>query len=71
MSNRKATEDFIIRYIDKLLPGSDNVGIYKELFGKMSDEDFDTFMKKLEIGKNRLAVIALNFGQKNLMSKET
>ena len=66
MSNRKAAEDFIIRYIDKILPGSDNVKIYKDLFGKMNDEDFDVFMKKLENGENRLAIIAPNFGQQKL-----
>lgn len=66
MSNRKSAEDFIIQYIEKLLPGSDNVKIYRDLFSKMDDQQFDVFMKKLETKENRLAIISPNFGKQRL-----
>lgn len=66
MSNRKATEEFIISYIDKILPGSGNKEIYIELFSKMDDNQFDSFMKKLESRENRLAIIAPNFAEPRL-----
>jgi predicted CopG family antitoxin len=66
MSNRKAAEDFIISYIDKLLPGSENVDIYRKLFKNMTDEQFSDFMLKLENKENRLAIIAPNFGKSKL-----
>lgn len=66
MSNRKAAENFILKYIDKLLPGSQNTTIYKDLFKSMSDQDFDEFMTKIETNQIRLAIIVPNFGKESL-----
>lgn len=64
--NRKAAESFIVKWIEELLPGSDNVKMYKALFANMSDIQFDTFMANLEAGKTRLAIIAPNLNPQRL-----
>ncbi|EKD22608.1 MAG: Virion structural protein [uncultured bacterium] len=64
--SRKKAEDFIISYIEKLLPKSGNREIYFELFASMSDKQFDDFMKALEDGTKRLAIIAPNLADSKL-----
>lgn len=64
--NRKAAEAVILKYVDKLLPGSENTQIYKDLFAGMSDKQFDEFMQRLESGEIRLAVIAPNLNEPKL-----
>ncbi len=64
MSNRKNTEDFIIEYIGKLTKGNnDNINLYKDLFSKMSDDEFDTFMLDLDAEKINLVITTPNFGK--------
>jgi hypothetical protein len=64
--NRKKAEAVILEYIEKLLPGSPNTLHYKTMFAQMSDKDFDQFMKGLEEGSIRLAIIAPNLSQHKL-----
>jgi len=61
MANRKAAESFIIKYISKLTPGSDNSSRYEDLFKTMSDVDFSKFMSGLETGEVFLTIIEPNF----------
>jgi hypothetical protein len=63
---RQAAESFIIKYIERLMPGSDNTRIYTELFHSMDDQAFDDFMQKLGRGEQRLAIIAPNFAEHKL-----
>lgn len=65
-NNRKAAEAFILKWVEELLPGSDNAKMYKELFANMSDNQFDTFMANIESGKTRLAIIAPNLSPQKL-----
>lgn len=58
--NRKAAEDFIIEYIDKILPGSPNTQMYRNMFAKMSDKQFDDFMFKIGTGEQILTLITPN-----------
>jgi hypothetical protein len=67
--NRKKTELFIYEYIEKLLPNSGNLNIYKKLFASMSDEQFDSFMKDLESGKQILSIIAPNLSEFKLSTE--
>lgn len=55
-SKRKAVEDMIISYISRIVTGKENVELYKNMFAKMSDRDFDDFMNKL---KNRQATLSV------------
>lgn len=59
--NRKAAEDFIIKYIGKIAPGATNSEIYKNLFAEMTDADFEQFISDLESGKKFLPIIVPNF----------
>jgi hypothetical protein len=64
--NRKAAEAVILEYVEKLLPGSENTKLYKDLFASMGDKQFDEFMGKLKSGEIRLAVIAPNLNEPKL-----
>lgn len=66
MANRKQAQEFIISMIEKVCPGGDNAKIYVDLFDSMDDESFDLFMKKIEEGNAKLAVIAPNFSKAKL-----
>lgn len=63
---RSVTEKFIIDNISKLLPGEQNSKIYIDLFASMSDKQFDDFMKALEEGTSKLAIIVPNFSEQKL-----
>lgn len=66
MANRKAAEAFILKYIEKLMPGSPNTQLYKDRFAAMSDKEFDQFMKGLEDGSGQLTMIAPNLSDNKL-----
>ena len=57
---RKAVEDFIIKYIGKIVTGDQNVNLYREMFKRMNDKDFDQFMMDLRDGKKHLTIIIPN-----------
>lgn len=64
--NRTKTEAFILKYIDKLIEGGENKGLYKKLFESMSDKDFETFIDDIDTGKRFLVLVAPNFHGKGL-----
>lgn len=64
--NRKKAEEFILTYIDKILPGSENTQIYRDLFASMDDAQFEDFIVSLETDQSRLAIIAPNFSDNPL-----
>jgi hypothetical protein len=66
MANRKAAQEVILKWIDELLPGSENTRLYQELFAQMSDKAFDELMRGIEDGTKRLAIIAPNLGKYKL-----
>lgn len=68
MANRKKATDFLLKYIDKILPGSDNKNIYEELLSKMSDKKFDELMHQLRNGEQILFLISPNLDNKKLDS---
>ena len=63
--NRKQTEEFILKYIGKLVTGNENINLYKELFKNMSDSQFRSFMEDLRDKKTTLSIIVPN-GNKNI-----
>lgn len=64
--NRSAAEQFIIKYIEKITPGSGNSDIYRNIFKAMSDKDFDEFINDIETGKKFLCVIMPNFDKSKI-----
>lgn len=67
--SRKAAEQVILTWIDKLAPGGENKDLYSTMFSKMNNEEFKTFIDDLEKGRKKLAVISPNFS-KNEISVE-
>lgn len=63
MSNRKGAEDFILKYVNELAPGNENVGIYQKLFEGMDDEAFEEYMTGIERGDKFVVFISPNFSQ--------
>ena len=64
--NRAQAEEFILSNLNKIIPDTQNVQIYKDLFAKMSDKEFGLFMKSLEDGDSRLAIIVPNLSKEKL-----
>jgi len=50
-ANRKAAEKIILEGVQALLPDGANTKLYTDLFKKMNNAEFDTFMKDLKSGK--------------------
>lgn len=65
-SNRSKTEAFILKYIDKLAPGSANKAMYVDMFANMTDKLFDEFMSDIETGKKFLILIIPNFSKNDI-----
>lgn len=66
MSNRKAATDEVVKWLDKLLPGSDNGRIYRERLDRLSDQEFDRYMKDLSDGKQVISLVAPNLSEQKL-----
>lgn len=64
--SRKSAEDIILTNIDKILPGSGNKQLYETLFSKMSDDEFDNFISRLDAGEEHLTIVAPNDGDHKL-----
>ena len=47
--NRKKAEEFILKYIGKIVTGNENINLYKELFSNMSDKDYQTIYSSYAI----------------------
>lgn len=61
MATRREVEDFILENIDAILPGSPNKEYYiKQVFGRMNDKEFETFLHDLGAGRKTLAIITPN-----------
>lgn len=70
MNNRKAATQEVLKWIEKILPGSENVAFYAERLKGLSDAQFDDYMKKLESGEETLSLIAPNFEGKTKLTVE-
>jgi hypothetical protein len=69
MSKRKEAEDFILKYIGKILPDDTNVTMYKILFASMDDKAFEEFITDLGKGTKSLAVVSPNMAKVKLEVK--
>ena len=57
---RKQVEDFILKYIKRIVTGKENVELYELMFKSMSDKEFHKFMEDLRDKKATLSVIIPN-----------
>lgn len=66
MSNRKAATDEVVKWMDKLLPGSENGRLYRQRLERLSDEEFDRYMNDLQSGAQVISLIAPNLSEQKL-----
>jgi len=64
--DRKACEAEIIKWVSKLDPSGKSTDVYKEMFGKMSDKDFDDYIAAIEAGQDYISVICDNLNGKQV-----
>lgn len=60
--NRKAAQEYILKMLEKIAPGSSNRKIYEESFAQMTDKQFDEMMARFKNKTDRLALYLPNFG---------
>ena len=60
-SKRQAAQDLCLSIISKIVPDGSQVPIYKAMFEKMTDKDFDAFIQRLSNKEERLSIICPNF----------
>lgn len=68
---RKETEKLCLMVIDELVDGGQNTQLYREMFAKMSDEEFETFINDLATEKKRLVIVVPNFSESTLDIERT
>lgn len=66
MGNRKAATAMILKYIEKILPGSPNTAFYTVRLAEMTDKEFDQFMTNLENGTEILTIKTPNLSKQKL-----
>lgn len=66
MTNREVATKELLHFIDRILPGSENVNIYKERLSRMSDTQFAAYMKRLGSEEEMLYFYAPNNSQKEI-----
>lgn len=60
---RKAVQDYILKYVGAIVSGNENVKLYEDLFSRMTDEEFDTFMQRMKKGEVHVSVVVPNDGK--------
>lgn len=54
---RKQTQEYILSYMKKIFKKDNNYNLYKNLFDKMNDQEFDEFMQGLRDGTITLSCV--------------
>lgn len=58
--NRKAAEEYLYKSLDAIDKSGKNSKIYKDLFAKMTDNDFGKFVNDLKSGEDIIAIYLTN-----------
>lgn len=61
MAGARPAALFILKYIDKMIPGSPNTQLFKEKFDAMSDKEFDAYIDRLESGEEFIPLTVPNY----------
>ena len=65
--NRAAVEKWVYRILSELDPSGTNTALYRNnIFGKMSDKDFDQYIQDLKSKKRHSVIYAPNYGKVKL-----
>lgn len=65
-ANREKATAFILKYLDKILPGTQDVAQHKAFLEGLSDKAFEEYMTDLRSGKKYVTITAPNYGKVNL-----
>lgn len=60
IEKRKKAQEYILKHITVMDPSGQNTKRYEDIFKKMSDKDFDAFMKDIRNGKQKLFLYTPN-----------
>ncbi len=60
MPNRKGATEWLVNFIDSILPGSPNKEIYIKRLGEMTDEEFHQFVMKIKSEEEYLHLVVPN-----------
>jgi hypothetical protein len=66
MGNRKAATEYLLKWIERLMPGGPSPAIYEAQLKAMSNKDFDELMHRLANGEEVLWIIAPNLADSKL-----
>jgi hypothetical protein len=66
MGNRKAATDELIRLLNLMLPDSPNNELYRTQLERLSNEEFEIYMSKLESGEEIVSIISPNLTEQKL-----
>lgn len=61
--NRKAATAYLLKMIERLVPGGENQAILEKQLSALSDKEFDQLMDDFETGKDRIAVYVPNLSK--------
>ncbi len=65
--NRNAFESFVLEFMGKITPGKGNVKIYKNIFAALNDNQFETFVQRLEQGQS-LPIWLSNYDKQEMIN---
>lgn len=68
-NNRKAATEYILKYVDAILPGSPNTAHWEKTLNGMTDAEFRQFMQDLRDDKVTLSLEVPNLGKYRLSTK--
>lgn len=66
MGNRKEATAELLKWIDRLLPGSENTRLYREQLEAMTDAQFEAFVQSIEKGEHTLSLVVPNLNEHKL-----
>lgn len=65
-NNRKEAQEYILKYVEKLLPESGNKELYETFFTSLDDKQFEEFIVNLGEKKTSLCITVPNFHKAKL-----
>lgn len=63
MANREKATKYLLKYVDKIMPGGDNRKYWQERLERLNDKQFEAFMKRLESGEEVIHVVSPNLAK--------
>jgi hypothetical protein len=61
MANRKAFENYVLKYVERIAPRSSNVKLLTNIYRSMSDAEFESYVANLEAEREFICMTIPNF----------